>query len=739
MKSLEELEAARAEYDDAARAVLAQANGKVNQQGAVADYLEVRAGYERAVEACLGDLLQHVVVERGEHAAAGLQLLREQCAGRCGFLVAGNDAGSSPSADGVQEPVSSSPDTLPLSAVVNITGPFSAAIRRAMSDAWIVESYEQAAAASRMSPWPVATLAGEIFRGPHLVSGGSREDARGILETKREIKDLRTRVASERDGLARLGAEVDGFDRAITHALNAVAALNAEQHQQEKTIVSLEAQLEHVTDELRRLDQKAEQLGRERRQGEEERDALDRRQEEARTSIERLDGDQRGADERLTSAQRRLFEAREAAQELNRRAADAGAAHAALVERAAALAAEVQRFEEASAELDERAAGMDAELAAAAERAAVLRAAIAEGTAAMDADVRTLEALRQDLRAHDDSVADLKSRTDEQEARIREARAQLEAIRARVAELDVARVTAESDLTHLAHSCVEAVQATLDEVLADVSVEEEAGTVTPDAAIIAAADEDLVDSQQSAVDSQQSSVDSQQSTDDLQLTTAEVAQRTLSAEEAIVALRSRIDRLGLVNMMAIEQFDELETRHTFLTTQRKDLVDSIAQTSEAIKRIDETTRHRFAEAFTAINRNFQETFSTLFGGGRAGLTLLDENDPLESGIEIIAQPPGKRLQSVQLLSGGEKALTAIALMFGLFRYKPSPFCLLDEIDAPLDDANIGRFVEMLRSMQQHTQFILITHNRKTMEIADRLYGVTMEEPGVSKLISVQLN
>ena len=143
-------------------------------------------------------------------------------------------------------------------------------------------------------------------------------------------------------------------------------------------------------------------------------------------------------------------------------------------------------------------------------------------------------------------------------------------------------------------------------------------------------------------------------------------QRTLSAEEAIVALRAKIDRLGLVNMMAIEQFDELETRHTFLTTQRKDLVDSIAQTGEAIKRIDETTRQRFAEAFAAINRNFQATFSTLFGGGRAGLTLLDETDPLESGIEIIAQPPGKRLQSVQLLSGGEKALTAIALMFGLF-------------------------------------------------------------------------
>jgi chromosome segregation protein len=206
----------------------------------------------------------------------------------------------------------------------------------------------------------------------------------------------------------------------------------------------------------------------------------------------------------------------------------------------------------------------------------------------------------------------------------------------------------------------------------------------------------------------------------------------------IADLRRKIERLGPVNMMAIEQFDELETRHTFLTTQRKDLLDSIAQTGEAIRKIDKTTRER-SPGVRIDQQHFEVTFTTLFGGGRAGLVLIDlENDP-ESGIDIIAQPPGKRLQNVQLLSGGEKALTAMALMFAIFKYRPSPFCLLDEIDAPLDDANIGRFVEMLQGMNDHTQFILITHNRKTMEIADRLYGVTMEEPGVSKLISLQLN
>jgi chromosome segregation protein len=728
LKSLEELEAARAEYDDAARAVLAQANGKVGQQGAVADYLEVSTGYERAVEACLGDLLQHVVVESTEHAAAGLQLLREQRAGRCGFLIAPREAGSdaNPAAESIAEPAHAG--MIRLSSVVNVTGPFASEIRGAVGEAWIAPTYEQAAAASRDTRLPVATAAGELFRGPNRISGGSRDDARGILETKRDIKDLRSRITAERDALGRLTEETAGFDRAIAQSTSAISALNAEQHKEDKAIVAHDAQMQHAAEELHRHQQKAEQLVRERRQAEEEREALDGRQAEARLSIERLDGDQRAADERLTLAQRRLFEARETALDLNRRAADAGAAHAALVERAAALAVEVQRLEEASAELDARASIMAAELSSTTQCASDLRTAVADGKSALDDEIRSLEAQRQDLRSLEDAVGALKIAADSQESVIKDARAQLESLRAKVAELDLARVTAESDLTHLAQSCLEAVQATLDEVLEEVTAQEEAGTVAPDASVLSAdeAEEESVDSQQSAVDDQP-------------LVTDAAAQRTLSAEEAIVALRAKIDRLGLVNMMAIEQFDELETRHTFLTTQRKDLVDSIAQTSEAIKRIDETTRQRFAEAFVAINRNFQETFSTLFGGGRAGLTLLDETDPLESGIEIIAQPPGKRLQSVQLLSGGEKALTAIALMFSLFKYKPSPFCLLDEIDAPLDDANIGRFVEMLRSMLQHTQFILITHNRKTMEIADRLYGVTMEEPGVSKLISVQLN
>ncbi len=770
LKSLEELDAARAGYGDAARTVLVQANGTVCQQGAIADYLEVEAGYERAVEACLGDLLQHVVVERPEHAAAGFQVVREAGAGRCSFLVtsAVEEPKGAPSAFHVAMSVTgdafsvSGPDpsaaggrfqsapvpagTVTLSSVVRVNGRFADAIKRAVGDAWIAPSYDAATVASRLTPLPVATLEGDVFRGPHLVSGGGLAQSRGILETKREIKELRERITGDRGALARLAAETTELEAAIAQASSAIAALVAELHKQEKAVVGLDAQLQHVTDEEARLSQRGEQLARERRQAEDERDQLDRRQDEARASIVRLDEDQRQADERLTAAQRRLFEAREAADELSRRAADAGAAHAALVERASALAAEIRRLIEAGEEMEARVAALAVELEQSRRRAGELGEAIAAGEARLDTDVIELDTLKQAVASTDEAVTVLRVRTEELEASIKEARSAHDAIRAVVSELDLARVTAESDLSHLAHTCEDAVNATLDEVVVEVEQLERDGRAIPDAAAIFAeeTDEDDVRLKPDATGVGVRGVRLQADESDgvgLEADPSLVAavQRTLSAEEAITALRAKIDRLGPVNMMAIEQFDDLESRFAFLSTQRKDLVESIAQTSEAIKRIDDTTKQRFSEAFAAINTNFQQIFSTLFGGGRAGLTLLDENDPLESGIEIIAQPPGKRLQSVQLLSGGEKALTAIALMFGMFKFKPSPFCLLDEIDAPLDDANIGRFVEMLRSMQAHTQFIVITHNRKTMEIADRLYGVTMEEPGVSKLISVQLN
>jgi chromosome segregation protein len=648
--------------------------------------------------------------------------VREHDAGRCGFVVV------DPGSNGYHpREALRMPGIVPVSDVVRIQGPHAFTIQKVMPEAYVADSFEQAVALSRQTAAPVATIEGDVLRGPHLVSGGARVESRGILATRREIKELREQVAADRDALARLVEETSALELSMASATTAIAAVQAEQHRQEMALVGLDAQLARSAEDAVRLSRKSEVIALERRQAEEERAALEARHAEAQASIGRLQDEQRLADERLGEAQRRLMQARDTVDALSAQAAEARATHAGLLERAAALAAEVARLEEGARELEERIAARSAEREQTEARRVELLQLIADGERTLDDDIRGLDALRADLVRADEAATALRARVDAQDEVIREARRIVESIRAEATELEVARATAESDRAHLAQTCMDTVQTTIEDVMVEVEALEAAGLAEPNAAAITA--EELDPEAEEGTEAVVGAGFSQ----------PEPPPASMTAEAAITYLKGKIDRLGPVNMMAIEQYDELETRHTFLTTQRKDLVDSIAQTSEAIKRIDETTRARFTEAFTAIQANFQGTFSTLFGGGRAGLTLLDENDPLESGIEIVASPPGKRLQSVMLLSGGEKALTAIALMFAIFKYKPSPFCLLDEIDAPLDDANVSRFVDMLRGMLDHTQFILITHNRRTMEIANRLYGVTMEEPGVSKLISVQLN
>jgi chromosome segregation protein len=733
LKSLEEIEQGRAQYGESARFILKEASG-LAKAGSVADYLEVEPGYEPAVEAFLGDLLQHVVVPDHANAERGLALVREHNAGRCGFLVTGAEAlplaaPAAPPTEGART----------LASVVRVSGEAAAAIQRAMGHAWLVPTFERAAAVAPSSESPVVTRAGDVFRSGHLVSGGGREESRGILSTKREIKDLRERAIDIRGRLQRLAEQTAEAAETIDRLSAQIAELTTEAHGHEKAIVGFEAVLAKTAEALDRLGRKAEVLATESARSQEQRRALEAREAEARETAARREKEREAADGRFGEAQRLLQEARESVEVIGRRAADARAAHAALVERATALLGEVARQEEALADLEARFAARQDEARLNAQRQEHLRQAIDENRRQLDVDAQELEAARAEVRLADEALASLHQGAEAQETSIREARRSVEEIRAEVGELDVVRATAESDLAHLAATCVEAVQASLDEVLVEVEQAEREGQAAPGVPMTEEPDEEAAeeDGEGAAL----GAVVAEVVVAGPLVAVAEAAAKAApeTPEEAIVQLKAKIDKLGPVNMMAIEQFDELEQRHSFLTVQRKDLRESIAATGEAIKRIDETSKERFREAFVVINQNFQETFAVLFNGGRAGLTLLDETDVLESGIEIVAQPPGKRLQSVQLLSGGEKALTAIALMFGIFRYKPSPFCVLDEIDAPLDDANIGRFVEILKQMQQQTQFIIITHSRKTMEIADRLYGVTMEEPGVSKLISVKLN
>jgi chromosome segregation protein len=209
-------------------------------------------------------------------------------------------------------------------------------------------------------------------------------------------------------------------------------------------------------------------------------------------------------------------------------------------------------------------------------------------------------------------------------------------------------------------------------------------------------------------------------------------------EKELEEARETVNRFKAVNLMAEEEFLEQKKRFDFLTEQRRDLRESITSTEEAIRRIDEESKTQFLKALEEVNKNFQDLFASLFKGGNAEVKLLEPENPLESGVEIIAQPPGKRVQNLSLLSGGEKSLTSLAFLFAMFRYRPSPFCFLDEVDAALDDVNLARFLDLLRQIKHQTQFILITHNYKTMEVADYIYGTTMAEPNMTRLLSVKL-
>jgi len=721
LQSLEQLDASRATFGDAARFLLAEAGSAGRHHGAVADHLVVERTFERAVDAVLGELLQHVVVERHEDVGNGLALVAERNAGRCGFLVL-EDAKA---ATGAPPPLVVPPGTRALASVVRAVGPYAEVIARLIGRALIVESFDAARALTKTVSVPVATTGGEVFQGGGLVQGGYREGVRGILETRAEILTLRADVESIQQAVATTTRTLSELTAAIGNDEQTLASLVSELHEREKTIVSLEALTARTSEEQTRVGRRLDVVSTERARAAEEQAAAEERRDGASSAIESHELQQREAEVSLATVAARLQAAREAAEASLRLVTESRTQQAALVERAAALAHEVTRLEEAGKELETRIESRRGEIHRTEVRRGELRASIAETERLLDEDIHTLDALKIEIRTLDEQVIALRGQFNERDHEIRAARHALDDVRSEVTEVEVSRARAAADLSHLEQACLEAVGLPLDGVVTAVGRMEEAGELVPPTRRAAGISDDDEDGDADGEAGAAAPADGDED--------------VVSPDAIIAIFRKRIERLGPVNMMAIEQFDELESRHTFLTTQRQDLLDSIAQTGEAIRKIDKTTRERFAEAFETINKNFEGTFATLFGGGRAGLVLIDLENDQESGIDIIAQPPGKRLQNVQLLSGGEKALTAMALMFAIFKYRPSPFCLLDEIDAPLDDANIGRFVEMLQGMQAHTQFILITHNRKTMEIANRLYGVTMEEPGVSKLISVQLN
>jgi chromosome segregation protein len=512
--------------------------------------------------------------------------------------------------------------------------------------------------------------------------------ASGLFALRREEEALHGRVRQARESLEAVEGRLEDLRGRRLALEAALPPLRESEREAEALHRAFAARLEERVAERNRLRRENDTLGAERAALSEDAAALQTRRRALEDDERRLAEAEDAAHQRTGVLSGTLSEARVNAQtcadELAHRRTEAEVA----AERRRAMEAARDTLAESRSTLQRRLAEATEEETRMHARAAELALEETEARARQSANLGSRETQALGHAAAVETARESTERVMAAETATREVRSTLDAARESRFEAEVASTRGASDLEHLVAQCRE-------EFGSDPESLEAPADASPEALA------------------------------------------TLEAE--VAELTAAIERLGPVNVLAFEEHKEMSERLEFLTTQRDDLLRSIAELTESIRKINATSSERFAEAFAAINENFKAMFARLFQGGSAEMKLLDETDVLETGIEIDAHPPGKRNQSILLLSGGEKALTAIALLMAIFRFKPSPFCILDEVDAPLDEANIDRFTRLLREMTEETQFIAITHNKRTMETADVMYGVTMEEPGCSKIVSVKFD
>ncbi len=659
--------------------------------GVLADFLEVSPGYEEIVEEFLKSELDCVVVEQHAEARSGIEILQAEGTGRSTFFVTRSEAAHlSPNGHHQisHEPgvVASLREMVRLEPRLGLNGdqPLPS-----LGKAYLVEN---AAAAERLAAsYPechFVTRSGEHYH-HRLVSGGRGASA-GPLALRRDFRDLERRTVEVESDIQAREARVAALEEQVQTLRESLGSLTAARQESEKNSVVGSERLRQAQQVLERALERLRVFGEESQRLEAERQSLQSKQVAIRAQLEAEETEKSRLEAEIASSAEQVGVERHAFDQGAHTLAQAQARFSTLQERTRALSAERARLATQAREMGDRVDHLARQVSGWEENQQQL-AAEAEATHARDAELEATHArLKHELQGVDEELQAVRARRDQLRPQVEQARARYEAAREKRSEVEVAQARAESDRDHHAEQCREALQQEPEALLAELT--EEA------------------------------------------MLTGEALE---AAEEEVRQLKKKIGNLGPLNMMALEELREAEERYEFLETQRQDLLSSIEDTAQAIKEIDRLSRIQFMEAFKAINANFAESFRTLFGGGIGQLRLTDEEDP-DSGLDIVAQPPGKRLQNILLLSGGEKALAALALLIAIFRYTPSPFCVLDEVDAPLDDTNVGRFTRLIQKMSAATQFILITHNKTTMEIARAIYGVTMEEPGVSKLISVQL-
>jgi chromosome segregation protein len=657
--------------------------------GVLADYAEVQEQHEAAIEQYLREELEYVVVETYDHARAGVHMLREEVGGRATFFV---DSLRNLKPD-EYEPIihfrSEDGVISRLDKLVEFRDPLGPAAKQFLPRlryGYLTETGAAEKLAREYPQYAFVTPEGTCYQG-RMVTGG-RPDEAGPLGMKRELRAVSAELFHLEERSTSMQSELEAIHAEVRAIESSQEELAAQLREAERNLFAAKHRHEQTQSDLARLGLDLticqNELARIRR----EIDSVQQRAQNAQLQHQAAATSRAEAQAESTRLAEEVAQLRTFIDAERNELATARAELATMNERLASAEAIAHRLQDESADLDRREAALRQQEASISEESATIAHQTEELTQQLEvlrSEKVRLEARQKELEQEWDSARERVTATEDH---LRTGRQTLQEMRDERGRSEIEKARNDSDRQHLRETC-----------LAEVNAQPE----------------DLIASEAVFMSGEE-------------LAAVEVSYREM---------KQRIENMGAVNMMALEEYNECEQRFTFLTRERDDLIQSIADTQQAIKELDQITKEKFEQAFASINANFTSAFHTIFGGGTAEMRLTEPDSSGEAGIDIVASPPGKRLQNVLLLSGGEKAMTALALLIAIFRYQPSPFCILDEVDAPLDEANVGRFTRLIGDMSAQTQFIVVTHNRKTMETGSVLYGVTMQEPGVSKLVSVR--
>ncbi|HKR63302.1 MAG TPA: chromosome segregation protein SMC [Thermoanaerobaculia bacterium] len=645
---------------------------------AAAEAVRAAQGFEAALDTLLREVSKAVVVDSSDVASEAIRRLRERGAGRGAFIT----LDFAPTAEGSRRGDAAH-------SVVG-EGPVADAVRHAIPEAYIVGSLGEAMQRAKERPNATfVTLEGDVVRGPLVVGGKTEGATPGVFSIKREIADLEALLGSEETRASGIAAELQSIDEELRAADDARIIAEERSRTAEHDLRERRSQRERAGAELQRYEKDLAVASEEQTLYAEEKEQLIGRKNAAIGEVDQLQAREQELHDAIRVHEEQLSSAREVFEQITEVASKARVDVESATGNVNAVAREHENLSRIVISLGARATQLQQEIETLVRRQQETEVAVEKARGQLDESLTKLHELSEMRVSLEAEVADLDARVQELGARAVTSRDQWNTAK---------------DALFESERRVDRAKSAFDLLREQIALDLHAGI------------DALADVEPPADDDARGSLESE-----------------------VAKLSDQLEKIGPVNVLAIEEHQELETRESFLRTQRDDLVQSIESLRQTIRKINLTSRELFRDAFSAVNGSFTEIFTSLFGGGTARMQLLDEEDVLESGIELVAQPPGKKNQSIALLSGGERALTAIALLFAIFRYKPSPFCILDEVDAPLDEVNTERFVRLVRDFSRDTQFIVITHSRRTMEAADILYGVTMEEAGCSRLVSVNFS